>query len=183
MTEQELDILKYPIGMFEPQERVETGELESWIKVIADFPAKLSDLTGVLNVERLNWKYRPGGWTIKQVVHHCADSHMNSYIRFKLALTEVSPIIRPYLEERWAELDESKDDEIVDSLKLITALHSKWVQLIESLNESQLNLSYVHPETGQSVTLDGAIGLYAWHYDHHRSHITHALESNGKYNL
>jgi len=182
MTTEELTRLKFPIGKFIGPNTITTQIIQTWIKEIADFPAKLKNLTGDLNTEKLNWKYRPGGWTIKQLVHHCADSHMNSYIRFKLALTEDTPIIRPYFEDRWAELPDSQDDDISDSMTLLTGLHSKWVKVLKSLDEDQLKLSFLHPESGQETRLGHNIGLYAWHCNHHFAHIELALTSNGEYN-
>jgi hypothetical protein len=138
-------------------------------------------LTSHLGKEELKWKCRPEGWTIKQVIHHCSDSHINSIIRFKLALTEDNPTIRPYREERWAELDDSINDDISISLSLIEVLHTKWAYLLRSLSEEQLNRTFNHPNSGE-FTLKQAIALYAWHSNHHLAHVKQALASDGKCN-
>ena len=146
-----------------------------WIQTISNFPKLLNELTQNLSTEQKNQTYREGGWTIKQVVHHCADSHMNSLVRFKLALTEDSPTIRPYFEDRWAELIDGKEDDLSDSLLLLTALHAKWTRLLNDLSEEDLNRNYIHPEHGKSISLLEAIGLYAWHCEHHLAHVKLAL--------
>lgn len=177
MTEKELYHLRFPIGEFEMPYTV-SGELKSkWIQAISDFPLILKDLTANLTSEEKQLTYRPGGWNIKQVVHHCADSHMNSLIRFKLTLTEESPTIRPYSEERWAELDDGNEDDLSDSLQLLTSLHSKWTRLLHKLSDEDIKRTYVHPEHGQEFTLLEAIGTYAWHCEHHLGHIKLALKN------
>ncbi len=130
-----------------------------------------------LDESQLDTEYRPGGWTVRQTVHHVADSHMNSIIRFKLALTEDSaPTIRPYYEDRWAELGDSKLP-IDVSLNLIDGIHARWVSLLESMSDADFAKQFVHPETGP-WTLDGALALYAWHSLHHTAHITSLRERN-----
>lgn len=156
---------------------VSTELKERWIETIDSFPFTLRALVQDLSSEEKKLTYRPEGWNIKQVVHHCADSHMNSLIRFKLTLTEDSPTIRPYYEDRWATLSDGQDDDLNDSLDLLTALHSKWVKLLSGLTDEDLYLTYVHPEHGQSFTLLEAIGTYAWHCDHHLGHVRLAIDS------
>lgn len=173
--------LKYPIGQYEPNKYPNESLLASWISEITGFPKEITKLTINLTPEQLTWCYRPDGWSIKQLVHHCADSHLNSIIRFKLALTEEKPEIRPYYEDRWAKLPDSRDDNIKPSLALITALHHKWVIILENLTAEQLKLEYIHPEHGSVFNLAETIGSYAWHCRHHLAHINLALEFKGKY--
>lgn len=152
------------------------------IQVIESFPEQINGLTHLLSNSQLNWNYRPQGWSIKQVVHHCADSHMNCLIRFKLALTEIKPVIKPYLESQWAELADATDTDISASIMLLTSLHSKWVKLLKSLDTNDLQRIFIHPEHNWEISLAQTIALYAWHCKHHLAHIMIAIESNGKYN-
>ncbi len=156
--------------------------LAQWIATIAAFPATVEALTKDLSCVEKNWRYRPDGWTIKQVVHHCADSHMNSLIRFKLSLTEEEPTIRPYLEDRWALLVDSQDDDLTASQALLMGLHYKWVQVLRALSEQELERGFIHPEQGKRITLTEAIAMYAWHCRHHLAHIEQALATKGRYN-
>jgi len=174
--------LKFPIGEYISNVNPSKELINSWIKDIENFPSKVEELTKNISTEQLNWKYRPGGWTVKQVIHHCADSHMNSIIRFKLALTEESPTIRPYFEDRWAELVDSHDDDISDSVSLLKGLHKKWVVLLKSLNDNDLKREFIHPEHGKRFNLADNIGVYAWHCNHHFAHMKNGLDSKGEYN-
>lgn len=168
-----LEQLKYPIGKFEKPEAITKELLSQWIDEIAAFPAQLKAEVNHLDEGQLDSPYRPEGWTIRQVVHHCADSHMNSFIRFKLALTEEQPTIKPYREERWAELADGKMP-IDASLMLLEGLHARWGALLKSLSAEEMSRTYVHPEQGQAIPLDVTIGLYAWHGKHHLAHIRKA---------
>ena len=127
---------------------------------------------GHLSDEQLNTPYRPEGWTIRQVVHHCADSHMNALIRFKLALTEDTPTVKPYLEDRWSELPDSKSTRIDSSIKILEGVHERLSLLLKSLTQSDLEREFIHPEHGRKILVKENIGLYAWHCDHHLAHIT-----------
>ena len=169
--EDSTDNFRYPIGAFTEPAIINESSLQAWIHDIAAFPERLSSAVEGLTTEQLDSPYRPGGWTLRQVVHHCADSHMNSWIRFKLALTEDKPVIKPYMEDLWAELPDSKLMEIGPSLSLLQALHTKWVFLLRSLSEQDLQRVYVHPQMGKEYRLDLAIALYAWHCNHHLAHI------------
>ena len=169
------DQLKYPIGKFDKWKKIGDAIHEKWISDIESFPEKLDDLTRDLTVEQLQLRYRPDGWMIKQVVHHCADSHINSLIRFKFTLTEDIPEIRPYFEDRWAKLADGQDDDISDSVALLKALHRKWGVLLRSLSEADLNREFIHLEHGKRVTLRENIAIYAWHGEHHLAHIREAL--------
>lgn len=172
MEEQELFDLKYPIGKFIVPETIKHDLIESGIAVLASFPAMLEKAVSGLSETQLDTPYRPGGWTIRQVVHHCADSHMNSLMRFKLALTEDHPVIKPYFEDRWAELPDTTRMEVTPALQLLGGLHSKWVFLLKSLNPAQFKRTFVNPEHDKSYTLELAVILYAWHCNHHLAHIT-----------
>lgn len=173
--------LKFPIGEFSPPSSIDKEIINQWIASIETFPNSVETLTKSLSIEQKNWKYRPKGWSIKQVVHHCADSHMNSLIRFKLALTEESPAIRPYWEDRWAELPDSLDDNLESSLLLLKGLHQKWVFLLKQLSPHELEREFVHPEHGKRFSLKENIGVYAWHCDHHLAHIRQAIQAEGAY--
>ncbi len=172
MTVQELQLLKFPIGKFQKPAELTKEILNGFIKDIETFPVRLRKEVGSLNDAQLDTPYRPDGWTIRQVVHHCADSHMNSLIRFKLALTEDKPTIKPYYEERWAELADSKTMPISPSLNLLEGLHARWTVLLNSLTEKELQKSFIHPEHGKEFRLDENLGIYAWHCNHHLVHIT-----------
>ena len=178
---QDLEQLKFPIGVFNAPTTIDHFTIKQWIASIAAFPSRVEALTKNLTVEQKNWKYRPKGWSIKQVVHHCADSHMNSLIRFKLALTEDSPNIRPYWEDRWAELPDSLDDNLDSTLLLLKGLHQKWVFLLKQLSPHELEREFVHPEHGKRFSLKENIGVYAWHCEHHFAHIEQAIRAEGVY--
>ncbi|MFC0215579.1 YfiT family bacillithiol transferase [Paenibacillus chartarius] len=169
--------MQYPIGQFR-YEGADAAGLEHWIDEIAALPAKLRAATDGLNAEQLATPYRDGGWTVKQVVHHVADSHMNSFIRFKLALTEDRPTIKPYDEAAWAELEDGSGDDIGVSLALVEAVHIRWVRLLRSMTPDQFDRTFVHPESGETP-LRRAVGLYAWHGNHHTAHITSLRERMG----
>jgi len=178
----DIEALRFPIGEYRSDKNPSDERLNEWINDIELFPERVSESTTNSTIESLNWKYRPKGWNVKQVIHHCADSHMNSLIRFKLSLTEDSPTIRPYYEDRWAELIDSKDDDVSDSLLLLNSLHRKWVKLLKTLDTNDLKKDFIHPEHGTKITLAENIGIYAWHCNHHLAHIKLGLESKGKYN-
>ena len=176
--EQDLKHLQYPIGAFEAPDRKEEADINAWIQTIADFPQDFKALVEELNEAQLNTPYRPGGWTIRQLVHHVGDSHVNSYVRFKWALTEDRPLIKAYFEDRWAELPDSKGD-IAPALALVQALHEKWGILLRQLSDEDMDRSFIHPETQQEVPLWLNIGLYAWHCRHHLAHISGLLDRKG----
>jgi uncharacterized damage-inducible protein DinB len=146
--------------------------LGKYIADIESFPTKLRAEVENLTDEQLDTPYRPDGWTIRQVVNHCADSHMNGLARLKLALTEDKPTIKLYLENRWAELADSKTMTIEPALLMLDGLHKRWATLLKSLTEDDLTRIYIHPEHGREFRLEESIGLYAWHCNHHLAHIT-----------
>lgn len=165
---------RYPIGEFSCNEVISSEEIQQWIQDIKTLPARLIEALTELEVEMLKKTYRKGGWTIQQLVHHIADSHLNSYIRFKLALTEKNPTIKPYAEDHWAELADSNLP-IEVSLTLIKGLHERWVYLLENLTDEQLKSTFIHPQSGV-ITLEKNIGIYAWHGNHHLAHIKNAIQ-------
>ena len=168
--------LRYPIGKFQPAENVTHIQRRAFIDAIAETPKKLKAAVSGLDEHQLDTPYRPGGWTVRQVVHHVPDSHMNSYVRFKLALTEDEPTIKPYDEARWAELADAKTP-VETSLLLLESLHKRWVLLLNSLTPSDWQRKFRHPERG-TVTLENNLQLYAWHGRHHVAHITALRDRN-----
>lgn len=177
-----MDELKFPVGAFDQREAPDSAQLEQWISTIERFPSDLEKALEQATSEALNWRYRPEGWTVNQVIHHCADSHMNAIVRIKLALTEEDPTIRPYLEARWAELSDSLSGDVSTALTTLKGLHDRWGLLLRSLDQTALERTYYHPEHGRSIPLYEAIGTYDWHCRHHLAHIVNGLNSEGRYN-
>lgn len=176
-----IESLRYPIGKLNFPKEVTPQQINQWIDDVASFPSSIEGLTRDLSEEQLQWKYRPEGWTIHQVVHHCADSHMNAFVRFKLTLTEETPTIKPYFEDRWAELPDTTEAPISNSLSLLTGLHSRWATLLKSMSNDDFKRKLFHPEQERELTLTFMLGLYAWHCKHHLAHIKQALEYKGQY--
>ena len=164
-----LDDLRYPIGRFIPPAASMAGIRAAHIHTLSLLPERLRSAVSGLSEAQLDTPYRDGGWTVRQVVHHFADSHANSYIRFKLALTEDWPTIKPYDEAAWARLADSRLP-IDGSLNLIAALHERWVVLLEQMSEADFHKGYNHPEMGRQ-SLATALALYEWHSRHHTAHI------------
>ncbi|WP_299439711.1 YfiT family bacillithiol transferase [uncultured Aquimarina sp.] len=162
---------QYPIGKFECPSTITAKHISNWIKDIEELPAKISELVSGFTEEQLETPYRSGGWTARQVIHHIHDSHHNGYIRFKWALTEDTPVIKAYYEDRWAELFDTKSAPIQLSLDLIKALHAKWVYFLKGLSDSDLEKAFVHPEDNSVISLAEDIGIYAWHGNHHLAHL------------
>lgn len=171
----DIEKLKYPIGKVVYPDPIDKRTIDKWIQEIKLLPQNLIQSVNGLNDKQLDTRYRPGGWTVRQVIHHIGDSHLNSYVRFKLAVTEDRPVIKPYNQEKWAETADSAQFPIHDSLQFIELLHKRWVILLKSLNEKQLERGYMHPETGY-VLLKKNIGLYAWHGTHHLAQIQALIE-------
>lgn len=169
--------LRFPVGEFDKNIEITPGIREEFIEVIKDLPEKMAEAVEGLNEEQIDTPYRPGGWTVRQTVHHVADSHINSLCRFKLALTEENPTIRPYFEDRWAELADSRLPVDV-SLKLLEAIHRRWVVLLESMTDEDFKKTLIHPDSG-AWTVEKFLALYAWHSRHHTAHITKLRERNG----
>lgn len=172
----ELSRLKFPIGEFRCPKTVDQNQLNGWIESLETFPSQLENHTKNLSPEQLELTYRPGGWTVRQVIHHLADSHCNAYIRIKLTLTEELPIIRPYQEDRWAELPDGKSGDINLSIDIIKAIHARMVTTLKALDASQFERRYIHPVFSQPFTLAFLTGNYAWHGQHHLAHILSAIE-------
>jgi hypothetical protein len=172
--------LRYPIGKHEMYRgaALSTKERNDAIDKIAQTPASLKAAISGLTPAQLDTPYRPEGWTVRQVVHHLPDSHMNAYVRFKLALTENEPTIKPYDEALWARLPDSRDTPIEVSLALLTALHERWVTLLRGMRPEEFARRVNHPEIG-IVTLDSFLDTYAWHGQHHVAHITSLRERQG----
>lgn len=175
----ELEQLKYPIGKRVYNGPLTAAELENCILDISLLPERLAAETEYLEISQLDTPYRPGGWTVRQVVHHLSDSHMNGFIRCKLALTEPSPTIKPYAEALWAGMDDYLLMPVETGILLLTALHKRWTMLLKSLSSEDLKKTYVHPEYGKVFTLDEVIHLYAWHCNHHLAHITGLKKRQG----
>lgn len=175
----ERDDLRFPIGRYAAVESVHASQRALWLVEIERLPEELAEAVEGLSDEQMDTPYRDGGWTVRQVVHHLADSHMNSYMRFKLAVTEELPTIKPYYEDRWAELADGAHAPIALSLQLLVALHARWVYFAKSLRPEQFECAFVHPEHGRAMTLNDALGMYAWHGRHHVAHITGLRNRNG----
>jgi uncharacterized damage-inducible protein DinB len=163
--------LRYPLGKFSYDGPLTDAQRQEALDNIAQTPAKLRAAVKGLSDVQLETPYRPGGWSVRQVVHHVPDSHLNSYVRFKLALTEQEPTIKPYAEDRWAELADTKATPIEVSLTLLDSLHDRWVRLLGSLSPEDWKRTFRHPDLGP-MTLEKNLALYAWHGRHHVAHIT-----------
>ncbi|HWG59715.1 MAG TPA: putative metal-dependent hydrolase [Candidatus Acidoferrales bacterium] len=163
--------LRYPIGKLALTKNPTDEQRRAMIYAIAETPANLAAALQGLNGPQLDTPYRPGGWTVRQVAHHLPDSHMNAFVRFKLALTEDQPTIKPYKEALWAETPDGKSAPVEPSLRLLEYLHERWVLLLRSMAPTDWPRTLVHPERGP-MTLDETLGIYAWHGRHHTAHIT-----------
>lgn len=175
MTEPDL---RYPIGPFRTPERGGPEQRAAWLAQLRATPRELRAAVVGLDAAQLDTPYRPGGWTVRQVVHHVTDSHLNSYVRFKWALTEATPAIKAYDEQGWAALPDSHGP-IEPSLALLEALHLRWVPLLEALDEDDWQRSFVHPETGSEISLWANLANYAWHGPHHTAHVRALREREG----
>lgn len=170
--------LRYPVGRFTRPDGLDEVQRRRAIDAIAATPARLRAAVKGLTDVQLDTPYRPGGWTVRQVVHHVPESHMNAYIRFKLALTEDEPTIKPYEEARWAELADVRETPIETSLALLESLHERWVILLRSMSDKDFARRFRHPETGVQ-RLDQVLALYEWHGAHHVGHVTSLRERMG----
>lgn len=166
-----MDDLRFPTGKFTYNGPPTEEQKSVFLDEVAQTPARMRAAITGLSGAQLDTPYRSGGWTVRQVVHHVPDSHLNSYLRFKLALTEDDPTIKPYFEDRWAELSDTKSTPVEVSLVLLESLHDRWVRLLRSLTPEQWQRTFRHPELG-SMTLEKTLALYAWHGKHHVAHIT-----------
>jgi len=162
---------RYPIGKFHFDGDVSDAARAERIAEIEAAPRALRAALDGLTQEQLDTPYREGGWTLRQVAHHVPDSHLNAYVRFKLALTESTPTIKPYDEARWAELPDTRETPIEVSLALLDALHRRWVTLLRAMDAADFSRAFVHPEHGRTMSLDAALAMYAWHGKHHVAHV------------
>lgn len=174
----DLETLQYPIGRFSWQIETGSGHREKWLLVIAHTPDALRMAVSGLTEEQLDTPYRPGGWTVRQVVHHYADDHLNSYVRFKWALTEEAPLIKGYEQALWAELADARFGPVEPSLILLTALHQRWMEGWRSLGEADWSRTFCHPKRGP-VSLEQLAALYAWHGEHHVTQVQALRVRNG----
>jgi hypothetical protein len=174
-----MEDLRYPIGEFEFAGSLSAADRTSCIDRIAAAPAALRAAVAGLTDAQLDTPYRPQGWTVRQVVHHVPDSHMNAYTRFRLALTEPMPTIKPYEEARWAELPDARSAPVAISLALLDALHIRWVLLLREMGRDDWSRKLVHPEHGREMSLDELLALYSWHGEHHVAHVTRLRERMG----
>jgi hypothetical protein len=172
MDELDLEKLKYPIGKFEVPKEYTPEYISDKIGEIESFPERLKKETVHLTDEQLNTPYRPGGWTVRQVIHHCAESHMNCFIRIKWALTENNPVIKAYDEVLWSELPDNLYMPIQPTLSLLEGLHFRLGYIMRNLSEAELQKSFIHPENNSEYRIRQIIGSYAWHGNHHLAHIT-----------
>ena len=166
-----LEQLRYPVGQFREEPHPTRQQHEHWIDVIAALPGELRTQVQDLSASQLATPYRPGGWSVCQVVHHLADSHLNAYLRTKLALTEETPVIKPYDEAAWAELPDARGTSLDPSLRLLEALHARWVTTLRGLDQESLRRTLHHPDDGP-MTVSRVIQGYAWHSRHHLAHIS-----------
>jgi hypothetical protein len=176
--EKTMSDLRYPIGKFHFDGPPTEEQGKKFIDDISQAPANLRTAVKGLSDQQLDTPYRPDGWTVRQVAHHVPDSHLNAYVRFKLALTEEEPTIKPYAEDRWAQLPDTQSTPVEVSLTMLDSLHNRWVRLLRSLNPEHWKRSFHHPELGL-VSLEKNLALYAWHGRHHVAHITSLRGRNG----
>jgi len=170
--------LRYPIGKADTKSPLAAGERAQKIDAIAALPAQLRKAVAGLNDAQLDTPYRPGGWTVRQLVHHVADSHMNAFIRFRLGFTEDNPTIKPYDEKAWTELPDNRHLPVEVSLQLLDSLHERMVHMLRSVAPASFQRSIQHPENGP-MTLDAVVSMYAWHGQHHTAHVTALRQRQG----
>ena len=170
--------LRYPVGRFTQPASLTPAERSAAIQIVADAPRNMRTAVNGLNEQQIDTPYRPEGWTVRQVVHHVPDSHMNAYIRFKLALTEDTPTIKPYDEAAWAKLADTANTPIKVSLDTLENLHARWVILLRAMSPGDFSRMYNHPEMGKTA-LDQVLAMYAWHSRHHVAHIAGLRERSG----
>ncbi len=175
----EIEQLKYPIGQFTEPEVITPGIREKWIEDISSLPGRLETALAGWTDDQLDTPYRPGGWTVRQLVHHLADSHQHAHCRIRLALTEEQPVIKPYDQDAWIQLADVQSLPVIDSLNILRGVHARWAFLLKKLDVQALQRTFIHPEHGKSFTVENTIGTYAWHGNHHLAHITGLKERMG----
>lgn len=171
--------LSFPIGKFRWPETISASDRSTWISEIAATPGWLRDAVAGLTDSQLDTPYRPGGWTVRQLVHHLADSHLHAYARVHFALTEDTPTIKPYDQDAWAALPDAATSPVELSLKLLEALHERWVALLTTLDDTAMRRTFRHPEYTRETTIEVVLAMYAWHGKHHVMHITALRERQG----
>lgn len=174
----DLEKLKYPIGKFQKPDTIGEGQIEKWIESLETLPSKILTISSKLSEMELERIYRPNGWTIRQVIHHIVDSHINAYVRYKWALTESNPKIKAYQEGDWAKLEDACNGPIESSILLLQGLHTRWAYSLKKLDSKDFSKSYFHPGDNETVAISEFIGRYSWHGEHHLAHIKQALENN-----
>ena len=174
-----LEQKKFPKGKYQEPENICDVTLDEYIKVIKDFPGRLKNLIENFNDEQLDTPYREGGWTVRQVVNHLADSHINSFMRLKLALTEDNPTIRPYDEAKWAELQDSLNMPVKPAMRMLKGTHQRWTALLKSMTNKQFERTFHHPEHNKDYNLRSHLALYVWHCNHHFAHIETLKKEKG----
>lgn len=177
-SESEMEELRYPVGRFSRRDDVTTDQRVSLIDEIAALPAGMRNAVAGLSDTQLDTPYRPEGWTVRQLIHHVADSHVNAYVRFKLALTEDRPTIKPYDQAAWAELPDARSEPVEISLDILDSVHHRWTILLRTLDEDGWQRTFMHPEIGE-VSLETNLQLYAWHGRHHLAHVTSLSDRKG----
>jgi hypothetical protein len=170
--------LAYPIGKFQRPATISAEDRRRYLTDLTAAPACFREVVQGLDDSQIDTPYRPGGWTVRQVIHHVPDSHLNSYCRFRFALTEDDPAIKSYPEDKWAELHDARTQPLEPSLRLLEGLHTRWVSLLSSLSENDWKRTFRHPEMG-SLRLDTTLALYSWHSLHHAAHIRNLRRRNG----
>jgi uncharacterized damage-inducible protein DinB len=173
-----MDDLRYPTGTFKRPSSLSESERRAHVETIAATPSKFRAAVRGLTDAQLDTPYRPGGWTVRQLVHHVPDSHANAYIRFKLALTEDTPTIKPYDEAAWAQLEDSRSTPVETSLTMLDVVHDRWVRLLRAMTPAQFERKLNHPENGM-MTLDQLLAMYAWHGPHHTAHVSGLRQRSG----
>ncbi len=172
-----MEHLKYPIGKFEYGKSYTMQDNLKHIEEIERFPEELLSLVSKMDASLIEKSYRPGGWTGRQIINHLADSHLNAYVRTKLTLTEDTPTIKPYNQDAWANMEDGKDGSFVNSLKVIDAIHARWVYLLVTLKDRDFQRKYIHPEYKREFQLDELLALYAWHCKQHYAHLKIILDN------
>jgi hypothetical protein len=177
LADNDLELLRYPTGRFSYKAALSFDEAREKIEEIKALSGQLREVVRGLSDEQLDTPYRPDGWTVRQVIHHLPDSHMNAYIRFRWALTEDEPTIKPYDESAWAKLPDASTGPVTMSVNLLEALHTRWAALLDTLKPEDLERTYMHPESGRG-TIGKLVATYAWHGKHHLAHITSLIQRN-----
>ena len=176
-----MEELKFPVGRFQMPAVQSEAQIKAGIEEAEQLAEKVNALVAGLTAAEYEWPYRPGGWNIRQVIHHLSDSHMNAFIRFKLALTEQNPTIKPYDEDAFVRLEDNSYEMIPSALAILSGIHQKWVTLMKSMTAEDFEKTYYHPESAKVWKLSNVLALYVWHGKHHLAHIEQALKFKGSF--